>query len=136
MKTPAAIAAHPKARLHREIVRRLRACGSIKGAERAWPTLKWNRRLWKNLVTYGLHRTEEQSRLNKIAFPVCNWMEVDAALAAGNKLRTIYALACGTLSVVRNSKGQHQIGSCGLKTSRAQTGTRVRGISCKDITMR
>jgi hypothetical protein len=63
-------------------------------------------------------------------------MEVDAALAAGNKLRTIYALACGTLSVVRDSKGQHQIGSCGLKTSRAQPGKRPREISYQDITIR
>jgi len=63
-------------------------------------------------------------------------MEVDAALAAGNKLRTIYDLACGTLSVVRDSKGQYQIGSCGLKTFRAHPAKGARGISYKDITVR
>jgi hypothetical protein len=117
MKTPAQIAAHPKARLHRDIVRRLRAGGSIEGAKRAWADLRLNPRLWKRIVTYGLNRTEQQSRLNKIAFPDCNWLEVDSALAAGNKLKTIHDLACGTASLVKDLAGHYQVGAHGLKTT-------------------
>jgi len=117
MKTHAEIAAHPKARLHREIVRRLRACGSIEGAEQAWAAFRLNRRLWKRIVTYGLDRIEQRHRLNKIAFPDCNWLEVDSALAAGNKLKTIHDLACGTASVVKDLAGRYQVGAHGLKTT-------------------
>jgi hypothetical protein len=82
MKTPAQKAAHPRADLQREIVRRLRDYGTVEGAEQAWTALKLNRRLWIKMVTYGLTRPEQQGRLNKIAFPDCNWIEVDAAFAA------------------------------------------------------
>ena len=129
MKTPAEIAAHPKARLHREIVRRLRAYGSIEGAEQAWAAFRLNRRLWKRIMTYRLDGIEQQHRLNQIAFPDCNWREVDAALAAGNKLRTIHALANGSASVVRKLDGQYQIGFCGLKTTPQQLSTRARSAS-------
>ena len=36
MKSPAEIANHPRAHLHRELVTRLRASGNLRGAARAW----------------------------------------------------------------------------------------------------
>jgi len=69
MKTPEEIANHPKAPLHRELVARLRASGSIRGAEQTWTVLKLNQRLWKRIVNYGLDRPERQLQLNTIAFP-------------------------------------------------------------------
>ena len=72
MKTATEIANHPKARLHRELVERLRASGSAKGAEQCWIHFQLNSRLWKRIVTYGLGLPEKQSLLNKIAFPDFN----------------------------------------------------------------
>lgn len=122
MKSPAEIANHPKAHLHRELVTRLRASGSLGGAARAWSLLRLNRRLWKRVVIYGLDRPDRQLQLNRIAFPDSNWMEVDAALRAGNKLHSLYELACGNVSVARDSAGSYKIGSGGLKI-----GKHVRG---------
>jgi hypothetical protein len=93
MKTPAEIANHPKARLHRELVARLRDSGSVYGAEKMWDRVRLSARLWKRIVIYGLALPERQSQLTKVAFPDCNFAEVDAALEAGNNLRGLHDLA-------------------------------------------
>jgi hypothetical protein len=115
MKTETEIANHPKARLHREVVARLRDSGSIYGAEKTWGRLRLNSRLWKRIVTYGLALPERQAKLNKIAFPDCNLAQVDAALGAGNNLNRLYELACGRASVASDSTGRYKLGSKGLK---------------------
>jgi hypothetical protein len=118
MKSPAEIANHPKARLHRDLVARLRGSGSSEGAERTWSRLRLNRRLWKRVTTYGLDRPDRQLQLTKVAFPDSNWMDVDAALQAGNNLHGIYELARGNASVGRDIIGRYKIGSKGLKIIR------------------
>jgi hypothetical protein len=116
MKTAAQIANHPKARLHQEIVARLRVFGSIEGARLAWPRFRENRRLWKLIVTYGLAVPERQAQLNRIAFPDSNAAEVDAALRAGNNLRRLYQLATGHASLATDPGGRYKAGAKGLQT--------------------
>jgi hypothetical protein len=118
MKSPDEVANHPRVRLHRELVARLRASGSLDGAERAWTLLRLNRRLWKRVQTYGLDCADRQVQLTKIAFPDFNWAEVDAALQAGNNLHRIYELARGNASVGRDTAGRYKIGAKGLKIIR------------------
>jgi hypothetical protein len=118
MKTATEIANHPKARLHRELVARLRDSGSIYGAEKAWGRFQLNPRLWKRIVTYGLALPKRQSQLNKIAFPDCNLAEVDAALDAGNNLRGLHDLARGQSSLAKDSGGKYKTGAKGLKILR------------------
>jgi hypothetical protein len=115
MKSPEEIADHPKARLHRELVTRLRESGGIEGAQRMWPRLRHNRRLWRRIVTYGLDRPDRQLQLTKIAFPDSNWMDVDAALQAGNNLSGINELARGNASIARDTTGRYKQGVKGLK---------------------
>ena len=117
MKTPEEIANHPKARQHRELVARLRDCGSIQGAELAWTRFRRNRRLWQRIVRFGLENPERQRQLNRIAYPDLNWTEVNAALEAGNKLRLIYELACGRASIGQDAAGRFNVGAHGLKMS-------------------
>jgi hypothetical protein len=105
MKTAAQIADHPKARLHREVVARLRAFGSIEGAKQAWLGFRDNQRLWKRIVTYGLSDPGHQTKLNRIAFPETNFGGVEAALKAGNNLNRIEELARGRASLVVDSSG-------------------------------
>jgi hypothetical protein len=119
MKTATEIANHPKARLHREIVARLRDSGSVDGAKETWGRLRLNPRLWKRVATYGLALPDRQSQLNKIAFPDGNLAEVDAALAAGNNLRSLHDLACGRASLVTDSSGNYKTGGKGLKIARS-----------------
>ena len=126
MKTAAEIANHPKARLHRELVARLRDCGSIYGAEKMWGHIRLNARLWKRIVSYGLALPGRQSQLNEVAFPNCNFGEVDAALAAGNNLHGLHELACGRASLARDSAGNYKQGSKGLKIARPPGGRRLR----------
>jgi len=114
MKTPAEIANHPKARLHRDLVATLRASGSVKGAEQTWLRLRLNTRFWKRIVTYGLGLREGQLQLNKVAFTDANATEVDAALKAGNNLRKLYELACGNVSIAKDSAGRYRLGRKGL----------------------
>lgn len=121
MKTAAEIANHPKARLHRELVERLRASGSMKGAEQIWRQLRLNARLWKRIVTYGLGLRENQLLLNKVAFPDLNMAEVDAALRAGNNLNRLHELACGGASIAKDASGNYKIGSKGLRIIRHAT---------------
>jgi hypothetical protein len=118
MKTATEIADHPKARLHREIVARLRDSGSVYGAKETWGRFQLNARLWKRIVTYGLALPDRQSQLTKIAFPDCNLAEVDAALEAGNNLRGLHALACGRSSLAKDSSGNFKTGGKGLKIGR------------------
>ena len=121
MKTPAEIANHPKARLHRDLVATLRASGSVQGAEQTWLHLRLNARFWKRIVTYGLGLRERQLQLNKVAFPEANATEVDAALKAGNNLRKLYELACGHASIARDSAGRYKLGRKGLMTVKQAT---------------
>jgi hypothetical protein len=114
MKTPAEIANHPKARLHRDLVAMLRASGSVQGAEQTWVRLRLQARFWKRIVTYGLGLRERQLQLNKVAFPEANATEVDAALKAGNNLRKLYELACGSASIAKDSDGRYRLGRKGL----------------------
>jgi len=115
MKTATEIANHPKARLHRELVERLRASGSAKGAEQCWIRFQLNSRLWKRIVTYGLSLPEKQSLLNKIAFPDFNLAGVDAALKAGNNLHKLHELASGRASIATDLAGRYKTGNKGLK---------------------
>lgn len=121
MKTATEIANHPKARLHRELVARLRDSGSVYGAQKTWGRLRLNARLWKRIVTFGLALPERQSQLTKIAFPDCNLAEMDAALKAGNNLRSLHDLACGHSSLATDSSGRHKQGGKGLKIVRSAT---------------
>jgi hypothetical protein len=121
MKTPAEIADHPKARLHRELVETLCASGSMKGAEQTWIRLRLNPRLWKRIAIYGLDLRERQWQLNRIAFPDANTAEVDAALRAGNNLNRLYELACGRASIAKDSAGHYKTGNSGLKIVRHAT---------------
>jgi hypothetical protein len=114
MKTPAEIANHPKARLHRDLVATLRASGSVQGAEQTWVHLRLNAFFWKRIATYGLGLRERQLQLNKVAFPEANATEVDAALKAGNNLRKLYELACGHASIAKDSAGRYRLGRKGL----------------------
>jgi|GEM_PF-1322103 hypothetical protein len=121
MKTAAEIANHPKAHLHRELVERLRASGSAKGAELSWIRFKRNPRLWKRIVTYGLGLHQKQALLNKVAFPDFNLVEVNAALEAGNNLNRLYELARGWASIAKNQAGHYKVGSKGLTIIRHAT---------------
>ena len=115
MKTATEIANHPKARLYRELVARLRDSGSVYGAAKTWSSLPLNARLWKRIVTYGLSRPERQSQLTKVAFPDCNFGEVEAALKAGNNLNRLYDLARGQASIAKDQAGHYKSGAKGLK---------------------
>jgi hypothetical protein len=124
MKTAEEIANHPKARLHREIVERLRDARSIEGAMQSWVHFQSNPRLWKRLTTFGLAVPERQAKLNKIAFPDSNAVEVDAALKAGNNLNRLYELACGQASIARDQAGHYKLGAKGLTIIRHATAHR------------
>ena len=127
MKTAAEIANHPKARLHGELVTLLRRKGSIKGAEQEWVCLRLNHRRWKKIEAYGFGVPKRQFQLNKVAFPDCNFVEVDAALRAGNKLHQLHELACGRASIGMDSAGQYRWGNRGLKIIKHATATIYRG---------
>ncbi len=124
MKSPDEIANHPKAVLHRELVERLRSAGSAMGAERAWTAFRLNPRLWRKIVTFGFDNHERQKQLTKIAFPDANWIEVEAALRAGNKLKPLYELACGIGSIARDAAGNYKVGSRGYKVVSVQPRSR------------
>lgn len=115
MKSTDEIANHPRARLYRDIVERLRATGSPKGAENAWIQFTHNRRLWSAIITYGLNHSDRQQQLTKVAFPDCGFVEVDAALRAGNKLKALYELACGAGSIAKDATGTYKFGRRGYK---------------------
>ena len=115
MKTCEQIANHPMAVLHRDVVGILRARGSIEGAEGAWPALFRDPVLYKRLANFGLADRGRQAQLNRVAFPERNFTDVDLALAAGNKLRELYAIACGQASIARDAAGRPRLGRKGWK---------------------
>src|SRR4051794_18676444 len=116
MKTATEIANHPKARLHRELVRILRGYGHIGAAVVAWREIRRRRpRLWGRVVEYGLAEPSTQAQLNRVAFPDHNHAEVEAALAAGNTLRTLDELAAGRAWLARDDHGNFKRGRRGLR---------------------
>lgn len=118
MKTAAQVASHPKARLHRELVALLRSKGNLALAIVAWREIRLRRSLWIRVVQFGLDHPERQSQLNRVAFPEHNHAEVDAALAAGNNLRTLYELASGSAWAARHVTGEYKLGRRGLRVFR------------------
>jgi hypothetical protein len=53
--------------------------------------------------------------INKVAFPDLNFVEVDAALKAGNKLQQLYELASGRASIGQDSNHRYKASNKGLK---------------------
>jgi hypothetical protein len=121
MKTPAEIADHPKARLHRELVETLRASGSTKGAGADLDSSPAQPAALEADCDLRLGLRERQWQLNKIAFPNANAAEVEAALKAGNNLNRLYELACGRASIAKDSAGHFKVGNSGLKIVRHAT---------------
>ena len=105
-------------RLQCELVPILRATGSVEGAEQYWRKVNFRQGLGRKLACYGFDKPERQSLINRIAFPGVNFLEVDAALAAGNKLQELYALASGEASLARDEKGRYKVARKGLKIVR------------------
>ncbi len=118
MKTAGEIANHPKARLHRQLIQLLRAKGNIAVAIVAWREIRQQPELWKRVVHFGLDKSERQLQLNCIAFPEHNHAEIEAALAAGNNLRTLYELASGQAWAARDDGGNYKQGRRGLRVFR------------------
>ena len=108
-------------RLQQDLVAMLRATGSVEGAEQFWRRIKFDKRFGKKVAHYGFAVPARQIRLTKVAFPKCNFSEVDDALKAGNKLHQIYELACGRSSIAKDSAGQYKVGNRGFKTVRHAT---------------
>jgi len=74
--------------------------------------------LWARVVRFGLDRSDRQTQLNRVAFPEHNHAEVEAALAAGNNLRTLFELAAGRAWVARGDDGTYKQGRRGLRVFR------------------
>lgn len=115
MSTTAFRAQNRAIRLQQELVPILRATGSIEGAEKFWREVNFANRFGRKLACYGFDKRERQSLINAVAFPKVNATEVEAALAAGNKLRQLHQIACGQASIARDAKNQYQYGRKGLK---------------------
>ena len=101
-------------RLQQELVAMLRETGSAEGAKQFWSRIKFDQRFGRKLARYGFGVPERQLRLNKVAFPDCNFVEIDAALKAGNKLYQLYDLACGRSSIAKDSAGRYKVGRKGF----------------------
>jgi hypothetical protein len=115
MNTSAPLTKNRAIRLQQELVPILRATGSIAGAEKYWREVDFAKGFGKKLACYGFNKPERQLQLNKVAFPNCNFVEVDAALKAGNKLYQLYDLACGRCSIAKDAAGQYKVGKKGFK---------------------
>ena len=115
MKTIAPVAKNRCVRLQQELVEMLRATGSIEGAEQFWLRLDFKKSFGKKLACYGFDKRERQLLINKVAFPVSNFTEVNAALKAGDKLWQLYQLASDRASIAKDSAGQYKVGDKGLK---------------------
>ena len=115
MNTMASVAKNRCIRLQQELVEVLRATGSIEGAEKLWRSVDFNGPFGKKLACYGFAKRARQLLINKVAFPDLNFIEVDAALKAGNKLRQLYQLAIGCASIARDSNDRYKPGNKGLK---------------------
>jgi hypothetical protein len=101
MRTVASVAKNRAIRLQQELVAILRETGSIDGAKLFWHRVDFKKGFGRRLACYGFAKRERQSLINKVAFPDVNFIEVDAALKAGNKLRQLYELASGCASIAR-----------------------------------
>jgi hypothetical protein len=115
MNTMALVARNRCIRLQQELVEMLRATGSIEGAEQFWCRMDFNKGFGKKLACYGYASRERQLLINKVAFPSLNFIEVDAALKAGNKLRQLYQLASGSAAIARDSHDRYKPANKGLK---------------------
>jgi hypothetical protein len=102
-------------RLQQELVAVLRTRGSIAGAEQYWRNVDFKKGFGRKLACYGFANRDRQSMINKVAFPDANFVEVDAALKAGNKLRQLYELASGDASIAQDSNRQYNQAKKGLK---------------------
>ena len=116
MKTIAPVAKNWGVRLQHELVEMLRATGSIEGAEQFWRRMDFNKPFGKKLACYGFDKHARQLLINKVAFPDLNFIEVDAALKAGNKLWQLYQLASGCASIARDSNDRYKPSKKGLMT--------------------
>jgi hypothetical protein len=115
MNTMASVAKNRSIRLQQELVEMLRGSGSIEGAEQFWRCVDFTKGFGKKLACYGFARRERQLLINKVAFPDLNFIEVDAALKAGNKLRQLYQLASGCAAIARDSNDRYKPANKGLK---------------------
>ena len=115
MKTVASVAKNRAIRLQQELVVILRETGSIEGAELFWHRVDFRKGFGRKLACYGFAKRERQLLINKVAFPEVNFVEVDAALKAGNKLRQLYELASGRASIARDSNDRYKHSNKGLR---------------------
>jgi hypothetical protein len=115
MNTTAPLAKNRAIRLQQDLVSMLRATGSFEGAERFWHRIDFAKGFGRKLACYGFDRADRQALINRAAFPEVNATEVEAALAAGNKLTELHQIACGHASIARNANDQYQCGRKGLK---------------------
>ena len=114
MNTTASLTKNRAIRLQQELVSILRATGSMAGAKQYWQRIDFRKGLGRKLACYGFNKVERQLMINRVAFPRIQFVEVDAALAAGNQLRQIYTLACGDAWIVRDG-ARYKRGKKGLK---------------------
>ena len=115
MRTVAAVAQSRAIRLQRELVPLLRETGSIEGAKLFWHRVDFGNGFGQKLACYGFAKCERQLLINKVAFPDVNFVEVDAALKAGNKLRQLYELASGRASIAQDSRHRYKYSHKRLK---------------------
>jgi len=115
MNTVASVAKNRSVRLQQQLIEILRATGSVEGADQFWQCVDFRKPFGKKLERYGFGKRERQLLINKVAFPDLNFIEVDAALKAGNKLHQLYKLASGCASIARDSNNQYKVANKGLK---------------------
>jgi hypothetical protein len=115
MNTVASVTKNRAVRLQQELVEKLRATGSIEGAEQFWRRMDFNKPFGKKLACYGFAKRTRQLLIAKVAFPDLNFIEVDAALKAGNKLWQLYQLASGCASIARDSNDRYKPSNKSLK---------------------
>jgi hypothetical protein len=115
MSTTASPARNRAIRLQQELVAILRETGSIEGAKLFWQRVDFKKGFGRKLACYGFTKCERQLLINKVAFPDVNFVEVDAALKAGNKLRQLYELASGRASIAQDSRHRYKYSHKRLK---------------------
>jgi len=120
MNAVASVAKNRSIRLQQELIAVLRATGSVAGAERYWNRIDFKRGFGRKLACYGFAKRDRQLVINKVAFPDINFVQVDAALKAGNKLRQLYDLASGNALIAQDSRDQYKVAKRGLKIIRLQ----------------